>query len=458
MPVMPLEEVKIRQKAGNGSGNAPESQTASAPAEQTSLELWGGVECTINRVGDVYFDQFARSGHRQRVEDDLARFGDLGITTLRTAMHWEHFDATGSWRSFDRLVQALEKHKIKPIIGLLHHGSGPRSTSLVDPEFPDKLAEYAWRLARRYPSLTDYTPINEPQTTGRFACLYGHWYPHERSMHCYVLALANQIRGTVLAMEAIRNVNPGARLVHTEDGGQFFSTPQLECYRAEREHRRWLGMDLLCGRVEHGHPLFAFLMAQGMTEKQVLWFQQNPCPPAVVGLNYYVTSDRFLDHRLELYPDHLPGGDTGCEPLVDFEAVRVSKRGIGGVGPILRQAWERYGIPVAITEAHLCCDEEERLRWLAEIWRDASAAKKDGVDVKAVTAWALLGSFNWNHLCMDDSGSYEAGVFELKGSDRVPTRLAALVKDLSGGRPVDSDTLNKRGWWHKPSRFTVPPA
>ncbi len=68
-------------------------------------------------------------------------------------------------------------------------------------------------------------------------------------MKSYVRALHNQIKGIVLSMQAIRAIQPAARLVHTEDGGETFATPPLESYRVEREHRRWLGMDLLCGCV-----------------------------------------------------------------------------------------------------------------------------------------------------------------------------------------------------------------
>jgi dTDP-4-dehydrorhamnose reductase len=52
------------------------------------LEVWGGVECTINRVGDDYFSQLVRNGHRQRV-DDIDRFADIGIRALRFPILWE---------------------------------------------------------------------------------------------------------------------------------------------------------------------------------------------------------------------------------------------------------------------------------------------------------------------------------------------------------------------------------
>ncbi|MEJ7658955.1 MAG: hypothetical protein WKG07_04690 [Hymenobacter sp.] len=54
-----------------------------------TVEIWGGVEATCRRVGDAYSDQLARSGHRDRL-DDLDRFADLGLRTLRYPVLWEH--------------------------------------------------------------------------------------------------------------------------------------------------------------------------------------------------------------------------------------------------------------------------------------------------------------------------------------------------------------------------------
>ncbi len=422
---------------------------------QLPLELWGGVECTVNRVHDTFYDQLDRSGHRLRAVDDLELFASLGIRTLRTALHWEQFEKTGSWTQWDELMTTMQRLEIAPIVGLVHHGSGPLSTDLLDPMFAEKLAAFALQVARRYPHVLDYTPVNEPQTTSRFATLYGLWYPHHRSMASYVRAMFNQVKGIVLAMQAIRTVQPLARLIHTEDGGETFATPQLESYRVEREHRRWLGVDLLCGRVDESHPLFGFLHAHGLTRDEILWFGENPCPPSVVGLNYYVTSDRFLDHRLELYPPR-SGGDTGKEPLVDIEAVRVRIDGMAGVNTILRQAWDRYGIPVAITEAHLGSDPLEQARWLYEVWSEAESARLSGVEVRAVTAWALLGSYNWCHLCTLDTDAYEAGVFDMTSGVPVSTPLAALARQLARGLEP-ANAVKQPGWWRSLDRLTIEP-
>lgn len=33
------------------------------------IELWGGIECTVNRVGNRYVDQIVRTGHQHRLDD-----------------------------------------------------------------------------------------------------------------------------------------------------------------------------------------------------------------------------------------------------------------------------------------------------------------------------------------------------------------------------------------------------
>ena len=420
------------------------------PAE---IAVWGGMECTINRVHDRFFDQHAWSGHRTRVREDLELVHSLGIRTLRTALHWEYFERTGSWDFFDHSLGEMQRLSLIPIAGLLHHGSGPPETNLLDPDFPEKLSAYASQVARRYPWITAYTPVNEPHTTSRFSCLYGHWYPHRRDFTSYLRALLNEVKATILTMRAIREVQPEAELIYTEDGGSTFSTVETETARTEREHRRWLGTDLLCARVTPFHPLYGLLIEHGFTHAEIVWFVDNPCPPSIIGLNYYLTSDRFLDHRIHLYPEHFKGGDSGSESLVDIEALRVRPAGIAGADAVLKEAWERYRIPVAITEAHLGGGSEDQIRWLAEIWNAAQAARLSGVDVRAVTVWALFGSWNWCNLCTSDEKAYEPGVFDLTRGKPQPTPLSAFVSGLAQFGNCASPELAKGAWWHDAARI-----
>ena len=434
---------------------AREEEESAAPG----VELWGGVECTVNRVGDTYFDQLEKSGHAARPED-LELFAGLGIRVLRFPVLWERTAPKGigaaDWSWPDERLARLRDLGLRPIVGLLHHGSGPRGTSLVDPSFPEKLAAYARAVAERFPWVEDFTPVNEPLTTARFSGLYGHWYPHGRDGLTFVRALLNECRATVLSMRAVRSVTPGARLVQTDDLGKTFSTPLLS-YQAEFENeRRWLTFDLLCGRVDRHHPMWGYLLHIGASEAELSWFVENSCPPDIVGINHYVTSERFLDERLERYPTRTHGGN-GRHAYADVEAVRVLAEGPAGPRALLGEAWERYGLPLAVTEVHLGCTREEQLRWLVEVWRAACSLRSEGADVRAVTAWALLGSCGWDSLSTCAGGHYETGVFDLRAPRPRPTALTRALRDVAAGREPEYPVLDVPGWWRRPERLLYPP-
>ena len=424
-------------------------------------ELWGGVECTINRVRDLYKDQMHLSGHTERT-GDLDLFASLGIRALRYPLHWERF-APGrdlsriDWSWADARLAQLRELNVRPIVGLLHHGSGPLHTSLVDPDFAEGLAKYAREVARQFPWVEEWTPVNEPLTTARFSGLYGHWYPHGRDEHTFARALINQCRATTLSMQAIREVNPAARLLQTEDLGKVYSTPHMQ-YQADFENeRRWLSWDLLCGLVDRHHTLWGYFQWAGIGESELGWFQDNPCPPDMLGINYYLTSERFLDEHCEGYPSSCRGAN-GRDRYADVEAVRVLSCEIRGPGGTMEDVWQRYGRPLAITEAHLGCTREEQMRWLQEVWESAVSLRETGVDIRAVTAWALLGSFDWDSMLTRSEGHYESGVFDVRGGTPRPTALAAQMTAMSQGKTPDHPVLATPGWWRRPKRVLYSPS
>ncbi|HEV2121815.1 MAG TPA: family 1 glycosylhydrolase [Chloroflexota bacterium] len=429
------------------TGRRPTKKEAARP-----LELWGGIEATVNRAQDCFFDQIERSGHSRRIAD-LDLIAGLGIRTLRYPVLWERVAPDGleraNWSWSDERLARLRELGVSPIAGLVHHGSGPRHTNLLDPAFAYGLATYARAVAERYPWIEYYTPVNEPLTTARFSALYGHWYPHAKDGLAFAQALVNESRATVLAMRAIREVNPSAKLVQTEDMGKTHSTARL-AYQAEFENeRRWLTFDLLCGRIAPGHRMWQFLTWLGLPEAELTWFLENPCPPDILGINHYLTSERFLDAERHKYPPSTHGGN-GRDRYADVEAVRVRKQGIEGPGALLLETWKRYGIPVAVTEAHLSSTREEQMRWLLEVWRGAQAARGAGADIRAVTVWSLFGAYDWNSLVTCDAGYYEPGAFDLRSPEPRATALTWIIRELAAGREPQHPVLQEPGWWRRP--------
>lgn len=431
--------------------NPPDTGIDPRPA----LEAWAGVECSVVRVGDRARDQMDRNGHADRI-DDLDRVAGLGVRAFRQPVLWERTDPAGSgdydWSWPDARLDRLRALGVRPIVGLVHHGAGPLATSLVDDGFAAGLARYAGAVAARYPWVDDYTPVNEPLTTARFSGLYGHWHPHGSDEPTFVRTLLTQCRAVSLAMAAIRAVNPRARLVQTEDLGRASASPSLR-YQADFENlRRWLSLDLLAGRVGRDHPLRRDLRDWGAGEAELAWFADHPCLPDLVGINHYLTSNRYLDRRIRRYPAGCRGGN-GLHAYADVEAVRVRAADQAPLRDLLREAADRYGRPVAVTEAHLGGTREEQVRWLAEVWREALAARAGGADVRAVTAWAAFGLHDWDSLMTRCEGRYEPGLFDARSSPPRPTALAGVVRDLAAGLEPAHPVLDAPGWWHRPDRF-----
>lgn len=430
---------------------------SSPAARHAALALWGGHECTVNRVGDTFLDQGVRSGHAARI-DDLDLFAGLGLAALRYPILWEqvapHRPDETNWAWHDARMARLRLLGLRPIVGLVHHGSGPAYTNLLADDFSTGVANHARQVVERYPWVEDWTPINEPLTTARFAALYGHWYPHRRDEGASWRALLNQIDAVGLAMRAVRTINPRARLIQTEDLGRTGSTRAMAAQAEFDNLRRWATWDLLCGRVTPDHPLWPRLAAFGLGDR-LRRIADAPCPPDVIGINHYLTSDRFLDHRIASYPA-ASHGMTALGRLADVEAVRVMSPRHPGLVTAIGEAWTRYGLPIALTEIHNGCTREEQMRWLFEAWQVAQAQRAQGVPVLAVTAWSLLGAYDWNSLLTVADGHYESGVFDVGSGTPRATAIAPMLRSLAAGEMPTHPVLQRPGWWTNDRRLLYP--
>jgi dTDP-4-dehydrorhamnose reductase len=258
-------------------------------------------------------------------------------------------------------------------------------------------------------------------------------------------------------MRAIRAAAPQARLVLTEDLGRVYATPRLAYQAAFENERRWLTFDVLCGRFAPGHPMWDFFRWAGVGAGE-LAAAADECAgegPEMLGVNHYLTGERFLDERLERYPPRAHGGN-GRDAYADVEAARVRAEGLAGPYALLHEAWARYRRPLAITEVHLGCTREQQLRWLAQAWDAALAARADGVDVRAVTAWSLFGAFDWASLMTRADGLYEAGAFDVRAPAPRPTAVATVVRQLASRGAYDHPAAAGPGWWETDARLAYP--
>jgi dTDP-4-dehydrorhamnose reductase len=415
------------------------------------IEIWGGIECTINRVGDRYLDQLEYSGHYLR-ENDPNLIHSLGIKTLRYPVLWERHQPTKgtpiNWEITTKNLKRLRELDIQPIAGLVHHGSGPAFVSFLDGSFEQGLAAYARQVAKEFPWINLYTPVNEPLTTARFCGLYGHWYPHGKNDYTFFKILLSECRATVMAMKAIREINPAAQLVQTEDLGKCYSTQLLSYQAAMENERRWLSYDLLCGKLTPDKLMWRLMTAAGIERHELEFFLEHPCIPDIAGFNYYITSERYLDEDLAKYPVHYHGGN-GIHAYADIETVRADMHEETGAALLLKEAWERLRLPLAITECHLHSRREDQLRWFNEMWLTLCELKADGLDIRAITAWAIFGLHGWNELVTKPGGVYEHGIFDTSSGKPRPTALARYLQQLTSRQICHHPVLRQPGFWKR---------
>jgi dTDP-4-dehydrorhamnose reductase len=198
--------------------------------------------------------------------------------------------------------------------------------------------------------------------------------------------------------------------------------------------------------------MYRFLVEKGALEPELDWFVLNSCPPQIIGINHYVTSDRYLDTNLHRYPSKTHGGN-GLLSYADVEAARVRLDGPAEPCDLFLEAWQRYRIPLALTEVHHGCTREEQLRWLLEMWRGAERGRELGAELRAVTIWSLLGAFDWDSLVTLRRDHYEQGAFDVRGPEPRATAIAKVATRLAQDKEVNHALLEVPGWWRRPERL-----
>ena len=410
------------------------------------LEIWASPEPTVARVDAATLrDQLALTGHAAR-DGDVALLATLGVDASRTPVLWERCAAVEptsielGWA--ERRLGLLRDAGIEPIVTLLHHGSGPLYTDLLDPAFPALFADYAEAVARAFPWVKRWTPINEPLTTARFSTLYGVWYPNLRDDRAFGRALVHQTLAILEAFDRIRAHVAGAELVMTEDLQRFSAgDPATRDYAAFLRERMYLSVELLAGRVDVAHPLYGFLVERcGVQRNELVEIRARAIAPHLVAFNHYPHSERYLFTA----PD---------ETLGDVPAVYVEGEAPPRAGPLLRAAADRLQLPLALGEVHVHAPAGERVRWLAQHVEDVQALRAAAIDVRAVGVWAAFGMTDWHSLLRNDAEVIEDGIYTFAGAGGIPQRtaLTGAVERLvrTGGIPDPG----VRGWWESADRY-----
>jgi len=338
------------------------------------------------RGSDEPLDEYASTDHYSQWREDFDRVVEVGATTVRYGLPWYRLNpAPGKWdwTWADEVIHyAVVDLGLDLIVDLVHYGTPAwLEGSFTDPAYPAAVAEYAGAVAARYDGLVDkFTPLNEPLVTASFTGARAIWPPYDSGDAGWARVIVGVSAGIQSAIKAIKSAQPSAIIAHVE-ATHVWETEDAELvpHRDVLRLRNFLPTDLILGRVTSSHPLYAWLVEMGI-DADVLARFQEPCPtPDLIGVNFYP--------------------ELSCRELVSIDGNPVGVAFNGwdaGLRQVTEEFWERYGIPVFISETAVEGDPEHLASWIEAIAATATAMRADGIDLRGITWWPLFDFVDWS--------------------------------------------------------------
>jgi beta-glucosidase len=354
--------------------------------------VWAtGIEDTFVpqiRPGHRALDEYQLMGHYEHWREDLALARELNVQAIRWGIPWyrvQPFPGEFDWSWTDQVIPYMvEELKINPILDLMHYGCPFwLRREFASDEYPEAVAAYAGAVAKRYAGLVRwYTPLNEPIVNALFCGKRGLWPPYLRNDAGYLRIMLQLVRGIQRTVTAIKEVDPGALMVHVEATGLARAAREdLEALAVEDQRRGYLAYDLLTGKLAPDHPLYTWLLRNGAGPDELAAIRRDAIPLDVIGMNFYpqwstqqVTVDR--------------------KGRVAWQAVEQDG---SGFKDLIRDYWRHYQVPIMVTETSAKGPLDIRSRWLETSVAAIRGLREEGVPVLGYTWFPMFTMIDWRY-------------------------------------------------------------
>ena len=387
-------------------------------------------------------------GHYDHWRTDLGLASDLGLKSMRWGVPWYKVEPERGkfdWSWTDEVIPYMvEELKILPIIDLMHYGCPFwLEREFANKDYPRYVAAFAAAFAERYKHLISwYTPLNEPIINALMCGIRGLWPPYLKGDKGYIRIMLQLARGIVRTVQALKEIDPSFVMVHVEAAGLTRTAREdLASLAREEQFRGYLCFDLISGRLTHDHLLFSWLVRNGASPDALDEIGRNPVSLDIIGLNFYPqwsTKLLYIDKRGRLaFSETEPEGD--------------------GFKELITHYYERYQVPIMITETSAVGSDEVRQRWLESSVSMIRDLRTGGVPVIGYTWFPLFTMIDWRYRFAQEPLEdfyLELGLYRLnrEGNDPrwIPTPLVEQIKrfiseskqsvgDLATPQAVSSD-------------------
>ncbi len=408
----------IKKKFGNGNyagdefGGARGHDGSGLPALTPSNFMFAtGIECSYPTIqhGKIRRDQLRECGHYERYKEDLGLVKELGLKVLRYGLpYYQIHRAPGKfdWAFADLAMAEIKRLGITPILDLMHFGVPDWIENYQNPELPLHFADYAGAVAKRYPWVRFFTPVNEIYITARISAKEGAWNEQLKSDRGFVTALKHATAASIMGTQQIAKHRPDCVIIQSESAEflhEACATPSHETFMTNE--LRFLSLDLL-----YAHPPTAdvgmYLLDNGLTRAEYAWFMAGQ-PPGyqVMGNDYYGRNEKIK----------LPDG-----------TLQQSMDVLGWLH-ITREYYDRYKKPVMHTETNVF-EADAAPMWLWKQWMNVMQMRRQGVPVLGFTWYSLIDQIDWDtNLAQVNNRVNACGLYDL---DRQPRPVLEAYRSL----------------------------
>jgi UDP-galactopyranose mutase len=318
--------------------------------------------CHINPAGRRV-DMIAVTQHDSQVRQDYTLLRSFGITTARDAVRWPLVDRSGCYdfSTFAPMLEAAREEGIQVIWDLCHYG-WPDDVDLFSASFVDRFARFTKAVARFIADSSDAVPFFSPVNEISFLCYaigQKYIYPFVTGRD---MELKRQfVRASIAAVDAVRSVDPRARIVHGDPMVHVVpprDRPELRQVAAEYREAQFQAWDMISGRLQSdlgGDPQYL----------------------DIVGVNYY-HANQWEQGGGRLRWEDKPR---------DARMVPFSR--------LVGEVCHRYNRPLFVAEtSHFGVG---RAPWIREMAAEVRSARCSGIPVEGICLYPIIDRPDWNN-------------------------------------------------------------
>ncbi len=370
-----------------------------------------GIECSYPTIenGKVRRDLLDECGHYEHWKKDLQLVHQMGLKVLRYGLPYYRVNKSEGrydWTFTDLAMNEIKRLKITPILDLMHFGVPDWIGNFQNPELPLHFANYAAAVAKRYPWVRFYTPVNEIYVTAKFSAREGTWNEQLKTDKGFVTAIKNIVAASILGTHQIAKVRPDCVIVQSESAEYLHEATVCKSQETTLINKlRFIALDLLYAHAPDA-DVCMYLLDNGLTRKEYDWFMKGE-PPGyqVMGNDYYGRNEQIK--------------------MPDGTILTISD--VLGWYNITKTYYERYRKPVMHTETNVF-NADHAPMWLWKQWMNIMEMRREGVPVLGFTWYSLIDQVDWDIGLAEKRGNVNrCGLF---GLDRKPNPVAAAYKTL----------------------------